>query len=68
MFEAELKKTDDNEDRYHLVIEGEYSRELLDEVEVIYTEAGWRRVRCKTSSENGERPGLTGLLLYRYEL
>jgi len=39
--------------------------QFCNKVEKIYKEAGWRSVVCKTSSENGERPGLTGLRLYR---
>lgn len=64
-FEHQLRKAAKNENYYHLVIPGEYSRKLCDAVEVAYTDAGWVNVQCRTSSENGERPGLTGLILHR---
>ena len=50
---------------YHLVLEGELNRETCVEVRALYLKAGWKNVICKTSSENGERGGLTGLQLYR---
>lgn len=62
-FELKLSKQDKSESYYHLVISGEYNRATLDEVEKIYKDAGWIGVRCKTSTENGERGGLTGLQL-----
>ena len=52
---------------YHVVISGEYPRVILDEVQKAFSNAGWHHVRCRTSSENGERGGLTGLQLYRHE-
>ena len=61
-------KDDDDQEFYHIVISGEYNRKVCDEVERFYTEAGWKRVKCRTSSENGERGGLTGLMLYRNEV
>ena len=48
---------------YHIIMIGEFSRDVCNEVEKIYKEAGWVNVSCKTSSENGERPGLTMLQL-----
>ena len=65
-FEAQLAKENKDENYYHLVIDGEYNRATCDEIEKLYTEAGWADVRCKTSSENDERGGLTGLQLYRF--
>ena len=64
-FEKQLTKEEKDEQYYHLVIIGEYNRQTCDEIERIYMEAGWSKVKCKTSSENGERGGLTGLQLYR---
>lgn len=63
-FEKKFAEVEKDQQYYHLVINGEYNRETCDEVERIYTEAGWSRVECKTSSENGEH-GLTRLQLYR---
>jgi len=62
-FEEKLIKEEKGRTYYHLVIAGEYSRGLLDKVEQAYRRAGWKNVTCRTSSENGERPGLTGLEL-----
>jgi len=64
-FEKDFAQEEPDQDYYHLVIVGEYNRQTCDEIVRIYTEAGWSKVECKTSSENGERPGLTGLQLYR---
>lgn len=64
-FEKEFLNEEKGEEYYHLVIEGEYNRATLDEVEKIYTNAGWSKVRCRTSTETGESAGLTGLQLYR---
>lgn len=65
-FEKQFKKENKDENYYHLVIVGEYNREVCDEIQKIYTEAGWKKVNCRTSSENGERGGLTGLQLWRF--
>ncbi len=65
-FEDMFKKEEKDEDYYHLVIVGEYNREVCDEIQKIYTDAGWKKVNCRTSSENGERGGLTGMQLWRY--
>jgi hypothetical protein len=64
-FEDEFSKQEKDQDYYHLVIIGEYPRSLLNEVETTYYSAGWSNVVCNTSSENGERGGLTGLRLWR---
>lgn len=63
-FEKEFKTEEKGKSYYHLVIDGEYNRDVCDRIQVLYSTAGWRKVTCKTSSENGERPGLTGLQLY----
>jgi hypothetical protein len=62
-FENAFKKEAKSEKYYHLVVEGEFSRPTCNEVERLYKEAGWTKVQCRTSSENGERGGLTGLIL-----
>jgi hypothetical protein len=64
-FEEQFAKDEKDQEYYHLVIVGEYDRQTCDEVEKIYSQAGWLKVKCRTSSENGERGGLTGLQLYR---
>jgi hypothetical protein len=64
-FEAEFTKDEKDLEYYHLVIEGEYNRQTCDEIEKIYSEGEWVKVKCRTSSENGERGGLTGLQLWR---
>ena len=64
LFEEKLRNENDGEEYYHLIIIGEYNRQTCNEIEKIYTEAGWKDVKCRTSSENGEKPGLTGLILY----
>jgi len=56
---------DQDQEYYHIAIVGEYNRKVCDEVEKLYTKVGWYKVKCSTSSENGERPGLTGLHLYK---
>ena len=61
-FENELQKEEDGQSYYHLVMIGELNRPTCDEVERVYKEAGWD-AKCRTSSENGERGGLTGLIL-----
>ena len=64
-FEEQFAKDEKDREFYHLVIVGEYNRQTCDEVEKIYSQAGWSRVKCRISSENGERGGLTGLQLYK---
>lgn len=64
-FEEQFAKDEKDLEYYHLVVVGEYNRQTCDEIEKIYSEGGWKKVKCKTSSENGERGGLTGLQLWR---
>ena len=64
-FEEQFANEDTDLDYYHLVIVGEYNRETCDEIQQTYINAGWSRAKCSTSSEKGERGGLTGLVLYR---
>jgi len=63
-FEKQLKISVKGEKYYHLVIDGEYSREACTIIENAYKHAGWSKAVCRTSSEKGEREGLTGLQLY----
>lgn len=63
-FEQMLLEEKKNQSYYHIVINGEYNRDICDNIEKLYTEQGWEKVTCKTSSENGERRGLTGLQLH----
>jgi len=65
-FEAQLKNEELNQDFYFLVINLTLTRKQCDFVEEAYKKAGWKTVECKTSAENGERPGLTGLKLANY--
>lgn len=62
-FESQWAQQTKGLDYYHLVISGELNRETCKKIAELYREAGWRIVECKTSSENGERAGLTGLVL-----
>lgn len=64
-FEALLKREIKGQDYYHIVLAKELNKETCIEIASIYRKAGWPKVFCKTSSENGERPGLTGLELYK---
>lgn len=64
-FENDFQSEEKNQEYYHLIINGELCRELCDKIESTYLAAGWKTVVCKTSSEKGERGGLTGLQLWR---
>ena len=64
-FEILLKAENNGQDYYHLVITRELNKEVCRAIGGLYRKAGWRIAQCKTSSEGGERPGLTGLQLTR---
>jgi hypothetical protein len=64
-FEQKFNQQEKGQNYYHIVISGEYDRKVLDEVARLYESAGWSVKACRTSSENGERGGLTGLQLER---
>lgn len=64
-FEEQFTEVEKDLEYYHLVIHGEYNRQTCDEIEKIYSGVGWKKVKCKTSTENGERGGLTALQLWR---
>ncbi len=48
---------------YTLIISGELTRPTCIAVEDLYKASGWNFAKCITSTENGERPGLTRLEL-----
>ena len=41
-----------------------YSKDIRDEIANLYVQKGWSKVEHMTSSENGERPGLTEFKFY----
>lgn len=50
--------------KIHIILDEEYPVIVRDLIAEKYREAGWKKVTHKTSSENGERPGLTGFTFY----
>lgn len=64
-FEKELKTNPKGRNNYFLLITGEYTREICDEIEKIYTDAGWTNVACLTSTERNMRSNCTRLQLFR---
>ena len=65
-----IVKIDESIKRYHgwypwesAIIEGELSLTIRNEIAQSYKDAGWKYVEHETSSENGERPGLTSFRL-----
>jgi len=62
-FEVEFSQSWGGVTYYHLVIDKQYPISVCKKVEQIYLEAGWTKVRCINSQDNGEKPGLTGLQL-----
>lgn len=64
-FEEKFKSADKNLDFYFLIIHGEYSPIICQQVAELYKSVGWAQATCITSSQNGERPGLTCLKLHR---
>lgn len=65
-FNEKLLKENPDQDYYHVILSGEFPRNILDAVQEEFVEAGWHNVVCRTSSENGERRGLTSLRLNRF--
>ena len=62
-----ISKIDESMNKFHewypwesAVIEGEPSVDIRNEIAIKYIEAGWNYVYHDTTSENGERAGLTG--------
>ena len=64
VFEDKFKDEPKGQPHYHLIYDGELNKEVCSKIASMYMKAGWRTAICKTSSDNGERPGLTGLQLY----
>lgn len=61
----ELKKTElQYEDRVEIILRGSYSKEIRNSIAEKYKGVGWSDVTHNTSSENGERPGLTVFAFY----
>ena len=48
-----------------IIIPSEYSKESRDYVVEEFKKIGWKKIENKTSSENGERPGLTSFVFYK---
>jgi hypothetical protein len=64
-FERKLKLKEKGSAQYFLTIEGEHPRILYDKIEEIYKEAGWGFVSVNSTSEKGELPGLSIMVLRR---
>lgn len=47
-----------------IILDEEYPVIVRDLIAEKYREAGWKKVTHQTSSENGERPGLTDFTFY----
>ena len=56
--------TNDHDTYIHIGIFGEFTKEARDLVVEDYLKRGWSDVTHQTSSENGERGGLTGFKFY----
>jgi hypothetical protein len=52
------------EDNIFVLLEGELTKEERQKIVIAYIKAGWSKVTSQTSSENGERPGLTKFKMY----
>ena len=50
--------------KIHIILDEEYPVIVRDLIAEKYKEAGWKLVTHRTSSENNERPGLTGFTFY----
>ena len=57
--DTEIKKNHGNHPYEDAVLLKEYSKVIREEVARRYREAGWAYVIHRTSSENGERAGIT---------
>lgn len=57
--DTEIKRNHGRHSYEDAVLTKEYSKFVRDEIARRYREAGWKYVIHRTSSENGERPGLT---------
>lgn len=59
-----IDQIDTTIDYISVIISGEYSKEVRDHVVKDYMKRGWSNVTHITSSENGERAGLTLFKFY----
>ena len=50
---------------YEIIIQSEYSKESRDYVVEEFKKVGWKKIEYKTSSESGERPGLTSFNFFK---
>ena len=50
---------------YIVIIQSEYSKKSRDYVVDEFKKVGWKKIEHKTSSENGECPGLTSFIFYK---
>jgi hypothetical protein len=57
--DTKIKKNHGNFPYEEAILMKEYSQAIREEIARRYREAGWKYVTHRTSSENGERPGLT---------
>ena len=48
-----------------IIIPSEYSKESRDYVVEEFKKIGWKKIEHKTSSESGERPGLTSFNFFK---
>ncbi|MDX1532609.1 MAG: hypothetical protein R3230_00195 [Nitrosopumilaceae archaeon] len=62
--DALKRKYIDENGTIDVIVSGEPSQELRGALSKVYFDAGWKRVVISTSSDNGERPGLTQVTLY----
>lgn len=52
---------------YEFIVPGEPTEGDRKKITEQILAAGWGRVEIKSSSENNERPGITGIKLFRYK-
>ena len=57
--DEKIKRNHGNYPYEQAILPEEYSWVVREEIARRYREAGWKNVAHRTSSENGERPGLT---------
>lgn len=57
--DTEIKRNHGEMPYESAILTKEYPKSVRDEIARRYREAGWKYITHHTSSENGERPGLT---------
>lgn len=65
LFENKLKLVNPKSSYFFLVITEHLDKTICKKIEEIYKNAGWSKVECINSFDNGERYGLTGLKLWK---